>query len=245
MTATPCIVCGQYGACGTACKYSGPAVTVCQHGIFTSGCPSCNAIADRSFIERIGKDPELVAELRKVLGIESATPKEKNSAAYEDLWKAEVKQRERNEARAERDFEKQDRIALAKERDEARKSAETMAWGIGALEKERDEARADAERAGRDRDTLVRMLVSEFGWEDTSYLHAMTHVENAIRNLRAELGMVGFERDEARAALATARREGAEAMREAAAGAAWHSSAMALHKKILALPLPGDKPPAR
>lgn len=35
-------------------------------------------------------------------------------------------------------------------------------------------------------------------------------------------------------------RRGAEAMREAAMGAAWHSSAMALHKKIKDLPIPEE-----
>lgn len=48
---------------------------------------------------------------------------------------------------------------------------------------------AATERAERERDTLVRMLVSEFGWEDSSYLHAMMHVENAIRNLKADLSV--------------------------------------------------------
>lgn len=53
--------------------------------------------------------------------------------------------------------------------------------------RERDEAREQAERAERERDTLVRMLVSEFGWADQSYLHAVLHGEPAIRNLRTEL----------------------------------------------------------
>jgi myosin heavy subunit len=57
--------------------------------------------------------------------------------------------------------------------------------------------KAEHERACRERDTLIRMLVSEFEWSDTSYLHAMMHVENAIRNLRAEARAAQAERDEA------------------------------------------------
>jgi hypothetical protein len=34
---------------------------------------------------------------------------------------------------------------------------------------------------------------------------------------------------------------GAEAMREAAMGAAWHSCAMGLHKRIKEMPIPEDK----
>jgi hypothetical protein len=50
------------------------------------------------------------------------------------------------------------------------------------------------------------------------------------------------ERDEARAALADAYRRGAEAMRKAAMGAAWHSAAMGVHTKIRDLSIPEDKP---
>jgi len=58
-----------------------------------------------------------------------------------------------------------------------------------------DDAHEALERAERERDTLIRMLVSEFGWEDTSYLHAMMHVENAVRNLRTDLSVAVKERD--------------------------------------------------
>jgi hypothetical protein len=60
---------------------------------------------------------------------------------------------------------------------------------------------AEHKRACRERDTLVRMLASEFDWSDTSYLHAMMHVENAIRNLRADARAAQAERDEALANL--------------------------------------------
>ena len=40
------------------------------------------------------------------------------------------------------------------------------------------------------------MLASEFDWSDTSYLHAMMHVENAIRNLRADARAAQAERDQ-------------------------------------------------
>jgi hypothetical protein len=53
------------------------------------------------------------------------------------------------------------------------------------------------------------------------------------------------QRDEARAEverLQGAYQRGAEAMREAAMGAAWHSAAMGLHKRIKEMPLPEDKP---
>jgi methylphosphotriester-DNA--protein-cysteine methyltransferase len=42
-------------------------------------------------------------------------------------------------------------------------------------------------------------------------------------------------------AIAAAFRRGAEAMREAAMGAAWHSAAMGLHERIKEMPLPEDK----
>jgi hypothetical protein len=50
------------------------------------------------------------------------------------------------------------------------------------------------------------------------------------------------ERDIARAKAEMAYQRGAEAMREAAMGAAWHSAAMGLHKRIKEMPVPEDKP---
>jgi hypothetical protein len=50
-------------------------------------------------------------------------------------------------------------------------------------------AEQERKRAERERDVLVEMLADEFDWQDASYLHAMMHVENAIRNLRADLAV--------------------------------------------------------
>lgn len=50
------------------------------------------------------------------------------------------------------------------------------------VDAEREEVRAE-----RERNVLVEMLANEFDWKDTSYLHAVMHVENAIRNLRADV----------------------------------------------------------
>ena len=50
-------------------------------------------------------------------------------------------------------------------------------------------AEQERERAERERNVLVEMLAYEFDWKDTSDRHAMMHVENAIRNLRADLAV--------------------------------------------------------
>ena len=42
-------------------------------------------------------------------------------------------------------------------------------------------------RRTKERDDLVALLVGLFGWTDTSYLHAVLHVANAVHNLRATL----------------------------------------------------------
>jgi len=76
-----------------------------------------------------------------------------------------------------------------------------------------------------------------------------------VERLQAELVRVGraeFDRgarqgvDQAlwasRTAQETAYQRGAEAMRESAMGAAWHSAAMGLHKRIKEMPVPEDKP---
>ena len=75
--------------------------------------------------------------------------------------------------------------------------AEECAKNLRTIAREHVSLGAAHERACRERDTLVRMLASEFDWSDTSYLHAMMHVENAIRNLRAEARAAQAERDEA------------------------------------------------
>lgn len=49
-------------------------------------------------------------------------------------------------------------------------------------------AEQERKRAERERNVLVEMLAHLFQ-QDTSYLHAMMHVENAIRNLRADLAV--------------------------------------------------------
>lgn len=42
-------------------------------------------------------------------------------------------------------------------------------------------------------DLLVSMLGGLFGWQDTSYLHAVMHVENAVNNLKADAGVRRWE----------------------------------------------------
>lgn len=44
-----------------------------------------------------------------------------------------------------------------------------------------------AEKAEAERDALVAILASLFDWSDTTYSHAVMHVENAVCNLIAEL----------------------------------------------------------
>lgn len=46
--------------------------------------------------------------------------------------------------------------------------------------------RADWNILRKERDALVAILVSLFDWSDTTYSHAVMHVENAVRNLIAE-----------------------------------------------------------
>lgn len=44
-------------------------------------------------------------------------------------------------------------------------------------------------RVEQERDALVKVLADLFDWSDRSYLHAVMHVENAVRNLRADLSV--------------------------------------------------------
>ena len=47
------------------------------------------------------------------------------------------------------------------------------------------------------RKALVDLLVRVFGWSDTSYAHAVMHVENAVNNLRADLAVLECKFNEA------------------------------------------------
>jgi len=49
-----------------------------------------------------------------------------------------------------------------------------------------DRGKVYVDRILAQRDALVDTLVKLFGWEDTSYAHALLHVENAVNNLRAD-----------------------------------------------------------
>jgi chromosome segregation ATPase len=123
---------------------------------------------------------------------------------------------------------------------------------VAEVEKERDEARSEVERLK----AVVRNLEAGITAQDqvlTDRYNAMLRERNEARayaedrnneanNLQRHLNRAASERDEARAALADAYRRGAEAMREAAMGAAWHSNAMGVHNKIRALSIPEDKP---
>lgn len=55
------------------------------------------------------------------------------------------------------------------------------------LDGELKNALARAEKAELGRDELTAMLVKLFDWEDTSFMHAVLHVENAVLNQRADL----------------------------------------------------------
>lgn len=52
-----------------------------------------------------------------------------------------------------------------------------------------------------ERDLLVATLADLFGWEDRSFLHAYLHIENAVFNLRAEVGVARALTTELAAAL--------------------------------------------
>lgn len=98
---------------------------------------------------------------------------------------------------------------IAAERDAARDAAELAEGTVAALRDRLGEME-------RERDTLRAVLVSAREMMPT-LLAAHTAEINAERDKLAEVERL---RDEARAALAQARRDGAEAMREASAGAA-------------------------
>lgn len=98
-------------------------------------------------------------------------------------------------------------------------------WGAGYVEgaaeykRERDEARAEVERLQAE---LTRVGRVEFD-----------------RGAKQGIDQALWASQTARE---TAYKRGAEAMREAAMGAAWHSAAMGLHKRIKEMPVPEDKP---
>ena len=88
---------------------------------------------------------------------------------------------------------------------------------IAAVIRERDKARSEAE--------VLR--------------NALTGANNS---LAAHISHEVQLRVECSEAQEEAFKRGAEAMREAAMGAAWHSAAMGLHKRIKEMPVPEDKP---
>lgn len=208
--------------------------------------------------------PELIAEVRR-LRETLAKAEGRLSSIQLERWNweqsAKHRERERDEARAElalarslhdvavsqRDGNAYLLAQVERERDEAREEVARLrerlqidpggSDRVDELEAALAYLREDVARFQRERATLLRMLASEFDWEDTSYLHAMMNVEPTIRALKAEL--------------AVARREGAAEMRERAANALtcdcdvnsrqcdemqeWAST-------IRALPLPGEEP---
>lgn len=76
------------------------------------------------------------------------------------------------------------------------------------------------EHSARLLDTLVAELVDLFDWEDTSPMHALNHVRNAVLNQRASLAVAEKIANEYSEALFVARME-IDAIREAAH---WHNS---------------------
>lgn len=162
--------------------------------------------------------------------------------------------RERDEAREAYADARASRWHIIKERnafmDEVDRLSESAkaAWHSECfMRNERDEALAE-------RDSLRKQVTM-------LNMNCTTHYEHG-RQLRRDLDETIDQRDEARAEVERLRveaapmnehfnagyrdgardayRRGAEAMREAAMGAAWHSSAMALHKKIKDLPIPEE-----
>lgn len=131
-----------------------------------------------------------------------------------------------SEALGKRAGEALDEAALrvVTERDEARWHAEGLRAALVVVESARDEARSDA----------------------ASSL-AMAKIADAKHDQKcAEVDMlrgVGCMEDgdgSCGACRKCAYRRGAEAMREAAMGVAWHSSAMAIHQRLKDLPIPEE-----
>lgn len=63
---------------------------------------------------------------------------------------------------------------------------------LSKAESERDkliQERNELDEAKEERDQLLQELVRIFKWEDPSFLHAILHVENAIKNTWADLAV--------------------------------------------------------
>ena len=104
---------------------------------------------------------------------------------------------------------------------------------VTLLENDRDEAQAEIRNVYAEL-RAARAEVERF----KKAIHTRACQNQSAYNLECVCGADEHQRD-----LRTlAYRRGAEAMREAAMGAAWHSNAMGVHNKIRALPLPEDKP---
>jgi septal ring factor EnvC (AmiA/AmiB activator) len=124
--------------------------------------------------------------------------------------------------------------AAVRERDEARRHLGNLLARIhrdGGQYQERH----GTEKAVADADRIVANRNAELD-------EAREDVET-LRKLNDQLlEQLEIERDEARAALAAARREGAEALRERAATIAANYGHLRTAESICDLPLPGDKP---
>jgi len=153
--------------------------------------------------------------------------------------------------------------ALAEPVENWKQSAEIQEQFKLAAMKERDEARAEVERLRGITPELPPRPPDGAGlpryglrWNGPTEPVAVPmldgywtpwHLTDAeAQRFEIERKHTGRALDEAvalqRAACDAAYRRGAEAMREAAMGAAWHSAAMGLYKKIQEMPLPEDKP---
>jgi len=79
-------------------------------------------------------------------------------------------------------------------RDELKQAREALALKELSDHSAREAIRSELIMAGIEADkqltSLVTTLVGLFGWEDTSFLHALMHVENAVLNERADRAVV-------------------------------------------------------
>lgn len=55
---------------------------------------------------------------------------------------------------------------------------------------------ADYSRLRRQLSLLIMTLSSVFEWKDQSYMHAMSHIENAVNNLRADVSTERITREQ-------------------------------------------------
>lgn len=82
---------------------------------------------------------------------------------------------------------------------------------------ERRRLEQDAVSAARQRDALVAVLARVFGWQDTTWVHALLHVEAAVANLRADAAAAQEAQRGAEAELRDEVRRALEQQREACA----------------------------